>query len=43
MIAATARHHGLTIVSRDTSEYEKADVPVVNPWTSNRAESASDE
>jgi toxin FitB len=43
MIAATARHHGLTIVSRDISEYEKADVPVVNPWTSNRAESASDE
>jgi toxin FitB len=33
IIAATALHHGLTIVSRDTSEYEKANVPVFNPWT----------
>lgn len=33
-IAATALHHGLTIVSRDTSEYEKANVPVFNPWMS---------
>jgi predicted nucleic acid-binding protein len=33
-IAATALHHGLTIVSRDTSEYERAGVPVVNPWQS---------
>lgn len=32
IIAATALHHGLTIVSRDTSEYEKAKVPVFNPW-----------
>ncbi len=32
IIAATALHHGLTIVSRDTSEYEIANVPVVNPW-----------
>ena len=32
IIAATALHHGLTIVSRDTSEYEKASVPVLNPW-----------
>jgi predicted nucleic acid-binding protein len=32
IIAATALHHGLTIVSRDTSEYEKANVPVLNPW-----------
>jgi predicted nucleic acid-binding protein len=31
-IAATALHHGLTVVSRDTHEYEKAGVPVVNPW-----------
>jgi len=34
MIAATANYHGLTIVSRDTREYERADVPVVNPWMS---------
>ena len=33
IIAATALHHGLTIVSRDTSEYEMANVPVLNPWT----------
>src|SRR5213079_1720409 len=31
-IAATALHHGLTIVSRDTSEYQMANVPVLNPW-----------
>jgi predicted nucleic acid-binding protein len=34
IIAATALHHGLTIVSRDTSDYEPANVPVLNPWTS---------
>jgi predicted nucleic acid-binding protein len=33
IIAATALHHGLTIVSRDTGEYEKASAPVLNPWT----------
>ncbi|MSP61174.1 MAG: type II toxin-antitoxin system VapC family toxin [Myxococcales bacterium] len=32
IIAATALHHGLTVVSRDTSDCEKARVPVVNPW-----------
>ena len=32
LIAATALHHGLTIVSRDTSDYERANVPVLNPW-----------
>jgi len=32
MIAATALHHGLTVVTRDRSEYDKARVPVVNPW-----------
>jgi toxin FitB len=30
--AATALEHGLTIVSRDTANYEKARVPVLNPW-----------
>ncbi|HEY3052480.1 MAG TPA: type II toxin-antitoxin system VapC family toxin [Thermoanaerobaculia bacterium] len=34
IIAATALHHGLTIISRDTSEYELANVPVLNPWIS---------
>jgi predicted nucleic acid-binding protein len=33
IIAATALHHGLTIVSRDIREYERARVPVHNPWT----------
>lgn len=32
IIAATAQHHGLTVASRDTDHYEKARVPVVNPW-----------
>jgi len=32
IIAATALHHGLTIASRDVSDYQKARVPVVNPW-----------
>jgi hypothetical protein len=32
MIAATAIDHGLTIVTRDRSDYERARVPVVNPW-----------
>ena len=32
IIAATALHHGLTIVSRDTREYEMANASVVNPW-----------
>jgi predicted nucleic acid-binding protein len=33
IIAATALEHGLTVVSRDTSDYERARVPVFNPWT----------
>jgi predicted nucleic acid-binding protein len=33
IIAATALEHGLTLVSRDTRDYEKARVPVLNPWT----------
>lgn len=32
MIAATALQHGLTIVSRDTSEFKHAGVKVFNPW-----------
>lgn len=33
IIAATALHYGLTVVSRDTSDYAKARVSVFNPWT----------
>ncbi len=32
IIAATALHHGLTVVTRDRSDYDKAVVPVLNPW-----------
>lgn len=32
IIAATAQHHGLTVVSRDTADYAKARVSVLNPW-----------
>jgi hypothetical protein len=32
IIAATAIQHGLTVVTRDRSDYERAGVPVVNPW-----------
>jgi toxin FitB len=33
IIAATALHHGLTVVSRDISDYAKARVQLLNPWT----------
>jgi predicted nucleic acid-binding protein len=32
IIAATAIHHGLTIVTRDRSDYDKARVKVLDPW-----------
>jgi predicted nucleic acid-binding protein len=32
IIAATALHHGLTVVSRDGADYAKARVPLLNPW-----------
>jgi len=32
IIAATALHHGLTIVTRDVDDYQRARVPVFNPW-----------
>ena len=32
IIAATAIHHGLTVVTRDRSDYDKAHARVVNPW-----------
>ncbi|WP_424360862.1 type II toxin-antitoxin system VapC family toxin [Methylocystis parvus] len=32
IIAATALQHGLTVVTRDASEFERARVPVLNPW-----------
>jgi predicted nucleic acid-binding protein len=32
IIAATAAHHGLTVVTRDTSDFERAKVSFFNPW-----------
>ncbi|MGA1994718.1 MAG: type II toxin-antitoxin system VapC family toxin [Bryobacteraceae bacterium] len=32
IIAATAIHHGLTVVTRDRGDFDKARVVVVNPW-----------
>ena len=32
IIAASAAHHGMTIITRDRSQFDKARVPVINPW-----------
>ena len=32
IIAATALLHGLTVVTRDTGDYGRARVPLLNPW-----------
>ncbi len=32
IIAATALHHGLTIVSRDVGDFQRVGVAIVNPW-----------
>ena len=32
LLAATALQHGLTVVTRDRSDFDKARVPVFNPW-----------
>jgi predicted nucleic acid-binding protein len=32
IIAATGLHHGLTVVTRDTTDYSRARVPIFNPW-----------
>ena len=34
LIAATALHYGMTVVSRDTREYERAGAAVFDPWES---------
>src|SRR5580698_2302658 len=31
--AKPGMHHGLTVVSRDTSDFTEARVPVLDPWT----------
>jgi predicted nucleic acid-binding protein len=32
LLAATALQQGLTVVTRDRSDFDKAQVPVLNPW-----------
>ncbi|MFE7719712.1 type II toxin-antitoxin system VapC family toxin [Nocardia rhizosphaerihabitans] len=32
MIAATANEHGMTVVTRNTKDFEPMDVPIINPW-----------
>ena len=32
LIAATARLHYLTLVTRNTSDFDGCDVPLLNPW-----------
>jgi toxin FitB len=32
LIAATALHHGLTVVTRNAGDYVHARVPILNPW-----------
>lgn len=34
MIAATARVHGLTVVTRNVADFQALGVEVLNPWTS---------
>jgi len=34
IIAASALHHGLTVVTRNRKDFDKAGVPVFNPWDS---------
>jgi predicted nucleic acid-binding protein len=37
IIAATALYHGLTVVTRDTVDFERARVAVFNPWREGEA------
>jgi predicted nucleic acid-binding protein len=32
LLAATALHHNLTIISRNVSDFASAQVPILNPW-----------
>jgi len=32
LLAATAMHHNLTVVSRNVVDFGAAQVPVINPW-----------
>ena len=41
IIAATALHHGLTVVTRNVSDYERVRARVFNPWVDSMPASAS--
>lgn len=32
LIAATALHHGLTVITRDRDDFDRAGATVINPW-----------
>lgn len=32
LLAATALHHGLTLVTRNTADFQALGVPLLNPW-----------
>ena len=32
LIAATALHHGFSVVTRDRDDFDKSGVPVIDPW-----------
>lgn len=34
LIAATGLHHGMTVVTRDTTDYARTRVALLNPWLS---------
>ena len=38
IIAATALHYGLTVVTRDTADYAEARVPLLNPWDARKTD-----
>jgi predicted nucleic acid-binding protein len=35
LLAATALHHGMTLVTRNTRDFEGLGLPLVNPWPQN--------
>jgi predicted nucleic acid-binding protein len=36
IIAATGLHHGMTVVTRNTADFERSGVQLLNPWTAAR-------
>lgn len=32
LIAATAQEHGLTLVTRNTKDFQRADINLLDPW-----------